>query len=903
MKSSSIVAIFVALAFFVHVQNSVAQTSSTSMAAEGNEAVYEEADRTIEKLFDIKSASFHYYNSLDSFPAAIEELKADGFYFGTYDTTYGTRISGANGGNNYTLTVDVLDETVANYIANNVNGTSAGSVVSMQYGLPSQEAVLDTVLSRVFDGDASRNTMETDLNMGGNSITGVNEVTASAVRATGGVYDNGVRVFSTVNLPNKSHVGLGNVENYGITHSYTNGSANLYASQKAVFDAYTDVNATIDALTKADVGLGNVQNYTASSAYLGGSSTTYATQKAITDSHNFLLNEITTFSKEDVGLGNVQNYGVTNSYTGSSSSLYTTQAAVNSAYLDLVSQIGALTKADVGLGNVQNYGVTNSHTGTATNLYATQRALNNAYKELITNINNLDKTDVGLGNVQNYVISDSYTGGSSTVYASQKAVTDAYNSLNTSKLNKNAKAADANLLDGVDSSQFVRTYRTVNGKSLSSNITLDKYDIALGNLQNYAITNSYTGGSTTLYASQKAVTDAYNALNSSKLGKGESVSDSDKVDGIHGYQFIRSDANDNVTGHIEWQDNYSARFGSAADLRIFHNGNSFIDNHSGNLYLRNRVSGAQIKLESINGSGGMNPGVTVDSAGGNVSATLYYNGAGKLKTTSSGVTVTGDVNTTGVFRVNGRRLDKGDVGLGSVMNYPISDSYTGGSSTVYASQRAVTLAYNQLNSSKLDKNAKAVDSDRLDGLDSTAFVRTSRRINGKALTSDITVTKSDVGLGNVKNYGITDNFTGGRSDLYASQKAVTDAIASVEAPEHSELCWSDSGSSPNSKRVYVSEFECNLDGDDLLMVDIYVVYGGNSLYASILTRWFDDYYDKDGRGPFGTAIVNPGLTFVAYAKDASPSLGLVNSVEINVSGDAKSFVSGYGIKRITRISL
>ena len=51
---------------------------------------------------------------------------------------------------------------------------------------------------------------------------------------------------------------------------------------------------------------------------------------------------------------------------------------------------------------------------------------------------------------------------------------------------------------------------------------------------------------------------------------------------------IRSNANDNVTGHTEWQDNYQVRLGNGADMRLYHNGsNSYIDNHVGSIYIRN----------------------------------------------------------------------------------------------------------------------------------------------------------------------------------------------------------------------------------------------------------------------------------------------------------------------------
>ncbi len=583
----------------VHVQAAQAQSSAAQMEASGNEAQYEEADRTIDKLFEIKSSSHHFFNKIGAYPSDIEELRTEGFYFGTFDTTYGTSITGSLAANSYVLTLDVRDAFIADYIAQRVNGTASDSVVTMQYGEPSQEAILDTVLSRVFDGDATRNTMEADLLMGGNNLTGVANIAASTVNADNGVFDSGVRVFSEVNLPNKSHVGLGNVENYGITDSYLGGNSNLYASQMAVTNSYNDLIATIEALTKADIGLDKVQNYSITDNYLGGSAALYASQKAVTDSFN----------------------------------------TVNT-------RISNLTKADIGLSNVQNFGVT----------------------------------------------------------------------------------------------------------------------------------SDYRGGSSSMYATQRAVTDSHNKLDNEKVDRGETVSNADSLDGLNSSQFIRSDTNDVVTGHTEWQDNYSVRLGSSADFRIFHNGsNSHLDNYTGHLYTRNLAKGGEVLIEATNSSGSRYEGFRVTSYNGNVYGQLKYNSGLRLEATSSGATTHGNMNVTGNYYVDGQRLDKADIGLSKVMNYNISDSYTGGSSSVYASQRAVTNAYNSLNNSKLGKGDKAADSDRLDGLSSEAFVRTSRRINGKSLTSDINLSKSDIGLSKVSNYSATNDWNGTRTDLYATQRAVKNA--------------------------------------------------------------------------------------------------------------------------------
>ena len=67
---------------------------------------------------------------------------------------------------------------------------------------------------------------------------------------------------------------------------------------------------------------------------------------------------------------------------------------------------------------------------------------------------------------------------------------------------------------------------------------------------------------------------------------------------------IRSNADDNVSGHTEWQDNYQVRLGNGADMRLYHNGSqSYIDNHTSHLYIRNAGSNdnANIYIQARDG--------------------------------------------------------------------------------------------------------------------------------------------------------------------------------------------------------------------------------------------------------------------------------------------------------------
>ena len=107
---------------------------------------------------------------------------------------------------------------------------------------------------------------------------------------------------------------------------------------------------------------------------------------------------------------------------------------------------------------------------------------------------------------------------------------------------------------------------------------------------------------------------------------------------------IRSDADDNVTGHTEWQDGYHVRLGTGADMRLYHSsGNNYIDCHTGSLYIRTNANtdvGGDIHLRPRSSENGV---IVKDDA----EVELYYNNALKMETTSGGISVTGTVVASG----------------------------------------------------------------------------------------------------------------------------------------------------------------------------------------------------------------------------------------------------------------
>jgi hypothetical protein len=118
------------------------------------------------------------------------------------------------------------------------------------------------------------------------------------------------------------------------------------------------------------------------------------------------------------------------------------------------------------------------------------------------------------------------------------------------------------------------------------------------------------------------------------------VGDADTVDSLHASSFIRSDANDNVTGHTEWQDNYQVRLGNGADFRMYFDAADTIFRNyahtNGDILFQG---------EDSNGSNRALVYMKTDSSAAYVQ--LFCVGNEKLRTVSTGVNIYGDLTATG----------------------------------------------------------------------------------------------------------------------------------------------------------------------------------------------------------------------------------------------------------------
>jgi len=110
--------------------------------------------------------------------------------------------------------------------------------------------------------------------------------------------------------------------------------------------------------------------------------------------------------------------------------------------------------------------------------------------------------------------------------------------------------------------------------------------------------------------------------------------DADLLDGVQGSSYLRSDADDIVSGHTKWQDTYEVRLGNSSDMKLHHtSGANYID-VAQQLLIRHGTE-------------------TMIRCNDDADVQLYYDNSKKLNTTSSGIDVSGVVDIDSHVRHNG----------------------------------------------------------------------------------------------------------------------------------------------------------------------------------------------------------------------------------------------------------
>lgn len=296
--------------------------------------------------------------------------------------------------------------------------------------------------------------------------------------------------FANPHQVTKAQVGLGSVLNYPIaTVAEAEGGSNnttymtpLRVAQQIDVRAIAPLNnhiadkANPHGTTKAHVGLGNVQNFGIASvaeARTGTSNVLYMTPLLVMEAiqarvGDTLVGHINDgnnphgTTKAQVGLGNVQNYPIATqaqAQTGTDNATYMTplrvfeaiEVRVRQPMLDHVNNTNnphGTTKAHVGLGNVDNFPtatLTQVEEGTSSATFVTPAGVRrmiqifgggdvDTHAARKDNPHEVTKSQVGLGSVQNFGIATlaDFAAGVTTAYVTPKLVADYVASVNQS---------------------------------------------------------------------------------------------------------------------------------------------------------------------------------------------------------------------------------------------------------------------------------------------------------------------------------------------------------------------------------------------------------------------------------------------------------------------------------------
>ena len=336
------------------------------------------------------------------------------------------------------------------------------------------------------------------------------------------------------------------------------------------------------------------------------------------------------------------------------------------------------------------------------------------------------------------------------------------------------QSADTTLQQNIN--QRVPTSRTVNGKELSQDITLTKADVGLGSVDNTSDANKPISTATQQALDAKADASALTAEASTRQQADNALqADIDTKQAIvtGGATTILSA---NLTANRALISSSAGKVVvsavTATELAYLDGVTSGIQAQLNGKVPRAWPTGDAGKFLAIASDG------QVEAIASSVEVSFADIKGNATDNSSLASALNGKVPTSRT--VNGKALsanitlDKDDVGLGNVdntsdANKPIS---TATQTALNAKQNAITGAATTITGSNLTANrvliangsgkvaVSAVTSTELGYLDGVTSaiqtqlngkVPTSRTVNGKALTSNISITKADVGLGNVNN--------------------------------------------------------------------------------------------------------------------------------------------------------
>ena len=118
---------------------------------------------------------------------------------------------------------------------------------------------------------------------------------------------------------------------------------------------------------------------------------------------------------------------------------------------------------------------------------------------------------------------------------------------------------------------------------------------------------------------------------------------------VEANKVVTADAN----GHVAFLDQGQIRFGTGGDVYITHTGSAsqFVNQHVGDIQITNGANDRDVQIRSDDGSGSTSIYINCDGSTGEVQLNHY--GTEKLKTTSTGIAVTGGIDFSANANVSG----------------------------------------------------------------------------------------------------------------------------------------------------------------------------------------------------------------------------------------------------------
>ena len=754
------------------------------------------------QLSDVRASIQSYYMANNAFPASLSVLQSSGVYAGDFSTPYGP-VQGGPTGSGFELYINVPDggsqELIVKMIASRSNSVIAsdGGSFLMSISTPSASALTQNLLSRVADpSKPNNNQMLQDLNINDFDIDNVDELDVNIINAStvnvadtlttddlvvnqnstftlGADFDGGAN-FNTnagVNSLNISKSGSDGAEvlavgvsdksvnftyledtstegsgNFGVVNFNLGGDLGeaivtplqitkngLISLGSKVFTAGNDGSGsgldadTIDGIDSAEIVRASSNNTLTGSNTFAGNTT---------------FNGSTTFNKAAV-------FNAANTYTA----LNTFNAGIT---------VKGLTSADGGI-VVDGKWVVSAD---GNNLYEAGQALSGRYLGIsdkskdADKIDGIDSTQLARQDAANvFSEANTFNGGlvsSTEIYANGGVIVDGKwvvsadgktlyengESLGSTYLGINAKAKDADKIDGLDSSQLARTDVS---ETFGSSVTVQGATHANGGV--------LVDGKWVVSADGKTLYENGESLSAKYLGINAKAKDADKIDNLDSSQLARTDVAETFNSSVTIQGATHANGG----LSI---GSGKLINHNATAsYDKIRLWSSSSYTMGMNSSqsyGWLNDYAMTftmnaeadrgflwrDSSDASSDGAMSLTTDGKLMVKSR-LAFDNDQNTyiskgTNALRFN---TSSGYVEMGSKNSgwvhfdtdrpgyYFSTKMHVNGEIAVYGSNTRLTASNiyengQSLSTKYLAKNAKANDADKLDGINSTQFART-----------------------------------------------------------------------------------------------------------------------------------------------------------------------------------